>query len=110
MNVWNSVFVSEMMHSYKRFLDTKDTEKYKETLRNGLSSESDFERAFTAGIIEWLSSKHFDITSEINPESCTLPDAAFPKMYERPTADTDELRQALPEFQKYNVKIPYFGE
>lgn len=109
MNVWDSVLVNEAVHNYKRYLDTKEEEKYKDMLCNGLSSDSAFERAFTAGVIEWLASRHFDITARIDSTACTLAEPAFPKMYEHPTADVSVLERALPEFRKYNVMIHYFG-
>lgn len=110
MNKWSSVFVSELEHSYKRFKETGSCDTLKKTIRRGLRSTNDFERAFSCALINWLSTRHFDMRNEIPEQVMPLQDPAYPKVFDHPTASKESLVKAIPEFKEYNIYITYFGE
>lgn len=110
MNLWNAVFVSEMSHNYERYVESKDEHSFRDKLKEGLMSSDEFGRAFTAGLIEWLASRHFDIRNEVKEVECVLKEPAFPSVYEHPTIDKRVLDASLPEFRKYNIFITHFGK
>lgn len=110
MNRWNAVFVSELEHSYRRYLDTKDGESFRKDIKRGLYSRDDFESAFCAALATWLATRGLDMTGEIPGYVKPLREPSFPKVYEHPTSDRECLKHSIPEFKKYNILITYFGE
>jgi len=110
MNKWNAVYVSELEHSYRRYLETHDPEPFKRDLYNGLLSTDEFEVAFAAALTEWMADRDFDMTDSIPTYIDPLTTPAFPKVYEHPTSDKTPLENTIPEFRKYNILISYFGE
>lgn len=108
MNKWNSTFVDTMRCYYKSYVESKDERTFRERLSQGLMSPNEFYKAFTAGLIEWLADKHFDMRNELIPVECVLKSPSYPSVKEGETLDEQIKETALPAFKKYNIYITQF--
>lgn len=112
MSRWNSLFVSEMNHEYRRFLETKDVENFIRVLKEALSSDNEFKVAYTNGFIEWL--KESGVSLDIEVKSCVvLNPPVYPPLCMEPTFVKylkEYINNSLPEFRKYGVIIQKVGD
>lgn len=109
---WNSLFVNEMSHAYKRLTDTGNVEDFKEYVDKMCKSYTgDFEQAYFAGLAEYVS-KYNNITLNVDLEAKITP-PAYPELYLTPKflpykSEYDDT--VIDEFKKHGVMLRDLGD
>lgn len=109
---WNSLFVSEMNHTISRFNQSGDVEALTEKLNIGMTSEDEFCRAYTFGVIDWLKNKGVVLDIALR-EVVVLSPPALPPLYLEPAfvgKIGSYTERAIPEFKTYGVIIDTVGD